>query len=299
MSRTITEPPNSVGAHAVWQSSARTKTLVLLAFAAVYLVWGSTYLAIRVGIESFPPFILAGIRHVIAGLVLYAVFRRKTGIRPTGAHWWTAAVTGFMLLFVGNGGVSWAEQTVPSGIAALLVATVSLWLVIFDWLGVGLGFALFEAPRQARCSHVERGDAEPRGWRGALDCRRANGRIPRIPFCRCLNKVMARACVPHRFWVGHRVQRLCLYSGEEHPGPRGNVRVCEPRSGIVSRLAHRCRAPIVAHDSGCWCDPHGGDSRNYRAAPDPRQGTAAGSRRSLIAQRYRPFDFSTLEDLSG
>src|SRR6267378_3773448 len=137
MSTTITEPPNSLGAPAPRQSSARMKTLVLLAFAAVYLVWGSTYLAIRVGIESFPPFILAGIRAVTAGLVLYAVFRRKSGIRPTGAHWWTAAVTGFLLLFVGNGGVSWAEQTVPSGIAALLVATVSLWLVIVDWLRPG------------------------------------------------------------------------------------------------------------------------------------------------------------------
>ena len=137
MSTTITEPPNSVGAPAPRQSSARMKTLVLLAFAAVYVIWGSTYLAIRVGIESFPPFVLAGIRHVTAGLVLYAVFQRKSGIRPTKAHWWTAALTGFMLLFIGNGGVSWAEQTVPSGIAALLVATVSLWLVVFDWLRPG------------------------------------------------------------------------------------------------------------------------------------------------------------------
>src|ERR1700682_1317898 len=133
MSTSIGKQPKS-GAGASRQASARTKILVLVAFAAVYLVWGSTYLAIRVGIESFPPFVLAGIRHLIAGAVLYAIFRRKTGIRPTKAHWWTASVPGFMLLFIGNGGVSWAEQTVPSGIAALLVATVSLWLVIFDWL---------------------------------------------------------------------------------------------------------------------------------------------------------------------
>src|SRR6476661_6029735 len=137
MSTSIVEPEETAGAPAPPQSSVRTKSLVLAAFAAVYVIWGSTYLAIRVVIESFPPFILAGVRHLIAGVVLYAVFRRKTGIRPTGAHWWTAAVTGFMLLFVGNGGVSWAEQTVPSGIAALLVATVSLWLVIFDWLRPG------------------------------------------------------------------------------------------------------------------------------------------------------------------
>ncbi len=116
---------------------ARTTSLVLMAFAAVYIVWGSTYLAIRIGIESFPPLILAGLRHVTVGLFLYPILRRKTGIRPTAAQWRTAIVTGVLLLFVGNGGVSWAEQTVSSGITALLVATVSLWLVIVDWLRPG------------------------------------------------------------------------------------------------------------------------------------------------------------------
>jgi drug/metabolite transporter (DMT)-like permease len=116
---------------------ARTTTKVLLAFAAVYLVWGSTYLAIRIGVESFPPLILAGLRHLTVGLFLYPILRRTTGIKPTPGNWRTAVVTGALLLFVGNGGVSWAEQTVPSGIAALLVATVSLWLVIVDWLRPG------------------------------------------------------------------------------------------------------------------------------------------------------------------
>src|SRR6202521_3534202 len=114
-----------------------TTTLVLMAFAAVYVVWGSTYLAIRIGIESFPPLILAGLRHITVGLLLYPILRRKTRIRPTAANWRTAMVTGVMLLFIGNGGVSWAEQTVPSGIAALLVATVSLWLVVFDLVRPG------------------------------------------------------------------------------------------------------------------------------------------------------------------
>jgi len=116
---------------------ARTTTLVLLAFAAVYVVWGSTYLAIRIGVESFPPLILAGLRHITVGLFLYPIVRRKTGIRPTAANWRAAIVTGALLLFIGNGGLSWAEQTVPSGIASLLVASVSLWLVIVDWLRPG------------------------------------------------------------------------------------------------------------------------------------------------------------------
>jgi drug/metabolite transporter (DMT)-like permease len=111
--------------------------LVLAAFAAVYFIWGSTYLAIRIGVESFPPLLLAGLRHFTVGLLLYPILLWKTGVRPTRTHWKTAALTGFLMLFVGNGGVSWAEQTVPSGITALLVATVSLWLVIVDWLRPG------------------------------------------------------------------------------------------------------------------------------------------------------------------
>ena len=111
--------------------------LVLAAFAAVYLVWGSTYLAIRLGVQSIPPLIFAGLRHFTVGLLLYPVLRWKTGVRPTAGHWKSAAVTGFLLLFVGNGGVNWAEQVVPSGITALLVAMVSFWLVIVDWLRPG------------------------------------------------------------------------------------------------------------------------------------------------------------------
>src|SRR5947208_15795919 len=85
---------------------ARTTTLVLMAFASVYVVWGSTYLAIRIGIESFPPLFLAGLRHITAGLFLYPILRRKTGLRPTAAHWRTAGVTGALPLLVGNGRAS-------------------------------------------------------------------------------------------------------------------------------------------------------------------------------------------------
>ena len=147
MSSTTLVTQKTVGTPApLPHTPARTTTLVLMAFAAVYVVWGSTYLAIRIGIESFPPLILAGLRHITVGLFLYPILRRKTGIRPTAANWRTAVVTGALLLFAGNGGVSWAEQTVPSGIAALLVATVSLWLVIVDWLRPG---GVKPAPRVA------------------------------------------------------------------------------------------------------------------------------------------------------
>lgn len=116
---------------------AGSRTLLLSAFAAVYIIWGSTYLAMRVGIETIPPLMLAGLRHFTVGVLLYPLLRWKTGVRPTAIHWKTAAVTGFLLMFIGNGGVCWAEQVVPSGITALLVTMVSFWLVIVDWLRPG------------------------------------------------------------------------------------------------------------------------------------------------------------------
>src|SRR6266403_173384 len=123
-------PPSAV-------APPRTSTLVIVAFGLVYVVWGSTYLAIRVGIESFPPLLLAGSRHLLTGLILYPILRWKTGVRPTASHWRMSFITGFLLLGVGNGGVCLAERTVPSGVTALLVATVSLWMVIVDWLRPG------------------------------------------------------------------------------------------------------------------------------------------------------------------
>ncbi|GAC1682097.1 MAG: drug/metabolite exporter YedA [Candidatus Acidiferrum sp.] len=114
--------------------TARSSAKIIAAFAIVYLIWGSTYFAIRVGVESFPPLLLAGARHLTVGLVLYAVMRCKRAERPTAPQWRTAIITGGLLQFIGNGGVCVAEKTVPSGITALLVATVSLWMVLVDWI---------------------------------------------------------------------------------------------------------------------------------------------------------------------
>src|SRR5258707_5707472 len=92
---------------------ASTTTLVLMGFGAVYIVWGSTYLAIRIGIESFPPLILAGLRHTFVGILLYPILRGKAGIRPTRANWIAAVITVTLLLLVGNGGGRWARLTRP------------------------------------------------------------------------------------------------------------------------------------------------------------------------------------------
>src|SRR3989442_4918694 len=121
MSTPALDSRNSMGTpEQAAHTPARVTTLVLVAFGAVYLVWGSTYLAIRIGVESFPPLLLAGTRHLLAGSILYPILRWKTGVRPTAAHWRMPFITGFLLLFLGNGGVCLAERTVPSGITALL-----------------------------------------------------------------------------------------------------------------------------------------------------------------------------------
>jgi drug/metabolite transporter (DMT)-like permease len=111
--------------------------MVLIAFAAVYVLWGSTYFFIRIGVETIPPFVLAGIRHIAIGLIFYPLFRYQSREKPTPAQWRTTIITGLLLLLCGNGALSWAETRVPSGIASLLVATVSLWMVILDWLRPG------------------------------------------------------------------------------------------------------------------------------------------------------------------
>ena len=110
---------------------------VVGAFAAVYIVWGSTYLAIRYAVESMPPLLMAGSRFAVSGAILYAWARFRGVAKPTAAEWRTAAVTGFLLICVGNGSVAWAERRVPSGLAALLVAVVPLWMVLLDWFRPG------------------------------------------------------------------------------------------------------------------------------------------------------------------
>jgi drug/metabolite transporter (DMT)-like permease len=109
------------------------RATLLAAYAALYVIWGSTYLAIRYGIATLPPFGMAGVRFVLAGALLYGWARLRGAPRPTRRQWSGAAVVGALLLLVGNGGVTWAERQVPSGVAALLIASEPLWIVLLGW----------------------------------------------------------------------------------------------------------------------------------------------------------------------
>jgi drug/metabolite transporter (DMT)-like permease len=114
-------------------SARRSRLHIVLAFAAIYLIWGSTYLGIRFAIETVPPLLMAGTRFVVAGTILYSWTRLRGAPRPARLHWSAAAIVGGLMLLGGNGGVSWAEQRVFSGLAALLIATVPLWMALLDW----------------------------------------------------------------------------------------------------------------------------------------------------------------------
>jgi drug/metabolite transporter (DMT)-like permease len=110
---------------------------VILAFAAIYIIWGSTYLAIRFAVETLPPFLMLAARFGVAGLLLYGWLRLRGLPRPPRPEWIGSAVVGGLLLVGGTGAVAWAEQWIPSGLAALIVAIVPMWMVLLDWLRPG------------------------------------------------------------------------------------------------------------------------------------------------------------------
>jgi drug/metabolite transporter (DMT)-like permease len=109
----------------------RSPAAVALALATVYLVWGSTYLAIRVTDRTMPPLLMSSVRFLIAGVALYA-FASRGRARPTAREWGAAAIVGAALLLLGNGGVAWAETRLDSGLAALIVAIIPLWVAVMD-----------------------------------------------------------------------------------------------------------------------------------------------------------------------
>jgi len=113
---------------------APRRLAIIAAFAALYIIWGSTYLGIRLAIESIPPLLMAGTRFFLAGVIMYAIARWQGAPKSSFAEWRTAFFVGACLLFFGNGGVTVAEQWVASGLASLLVATVPIYIALLAWL---------------------------------------------------------------------------------------------------------------------------------------------------------------------
>jgi drug/metabolite transporter (DMT)-like permease len=148
------------------------RSRIIAAFAAIYLIWGSTYLGIRIAIETMPPLMMGGARFLLAGGALYAWLRWKGYELPSWDHWRNAVVVGALLLGIGNGGVNWAEQKVPSSVTALLIAVTPVWFALLDWLrpggqrphartviGIIIGFAgmvLLVAPHHGTTGEIDR-----------------------------------------------------------------------------------------------------------------------------------------------
>ncbi len=131
---------------------APTRIAIALALAAVYIIWGSTYLAIKLALEGgFTPFWLGGIRFLIAGGLMFVFLRWRGVPMPTLAQWRNCATMGILLLLFGNGFVNYAEQSVASGLTAVAVASAPIWIALFawmkgerstklEWVGVAIGF---------------------------------------------------------------------------------------------------------------------------------------------------------------
>jgi drug/metabolite transporter (DMT)-like permease len=133
-------------------STMRKRIFIILSLLSLYFLWGGTYLAMRIALQGFPPFILAGVRQLTAGILLFLFLWLRKYELPTRKQWLTAIVVGGLLLVVGNGGVVFAEQWVSSGLAALALGAIPLWAAVFsglfgrwptrmEWFGLGLGFS--------------------------------------------------------------------------------------------------------------------------------------------------------------
>lgn len=127
------------------------KHCFLLALFATYFIWGSTYLAIKFGVESFPPFMMAALRFTTAGVLLFGILRFLGAPNPSKSQWLGASIVGLLLPAMGNGTVCYVQQTVTSSVAALSIATTPIWMAIFssiwghhinakEWLGIAIGF---------------------------------------------------------------------------------------------------------------------------------------------------------------
>jgi drug/metabolite transporter (DMT)-like permease len=131
----------------------RVRLLTLLSFAAIYLIWGSTFLAIRVAVETVPPLLAAGVRFFLAGAILFGWARASGGVNPSRLEWRNICIEAAFLFLISYGGLFWAEKTLPSGIASVMVSTIPVWTALlqivvlrkesFRWsLVMGIGFGV-------------------------------------------------------------------------------------------------------------------------------------------------------------
>ena len=297
-----------------------------LAFAATYLIWGSTYLAIRYAVETIPPLVTAGIRHSIAGTILLA-WAWARGFRPTRAHWVSGSIVGALFFLVGHGSLHWAEQYVGSGLAALLIATEPMFILVLAWsMGQqkisrrrvdGEGFELARAPGRARGfvrlvggsgdlsqtqaafgrAGTHRASDHLRGGDAARS-RRTDGRVSRHTLGKHFAQIDFRSGLSDRLWLRGRIHRVYMAAAALSSSSGGDAHLCESSRGCVSGMAPRFRTVDHASRAGV-----SGDSRRDHANQQRRAGRGAtrgcprlcGSRinpgmRSVVALQFGAHD---------
>ena len=129
--------PSVPGARPVAADHTPSRAALILAFAAIYVIWGSTYLGIRITLETMPPFLMAAARFIFAGSILFLILKLRGMQRPTAHQWISNTIIGTLLLLGGNGLVVWAELTIPSGVTALLIGIGPLFIVLTEWAWPG------------------------------------------------------------------------------------------------------------------------------------------------------------------
>jgi drug/metabolite transporter (DMT)-like permease len=256
-----------------------------LAFAAIYLVWGSTYLAIRYAVETIPPLVTAGIRHAIAGTILFA-WAWARGFRPTRANWISSCALGALFFLIGHGSLHWAEQYVGSGLAALLIATEPMFILVLAWsmgqqkisrlsaLGLGLGVLgvalLTGAELTVKGSSLLGLMAVLLGslsWSvGVVISPKlklptdALGRTALPTLCGAVMLLAAAGPrVSDRVRFDHRVHRLHLAAAALPAGAGGNAHLCQSSGGRVPGMAARVGTTDPSSGAGVggnsWSDP--------------------------------------------
>jgi len=154
-----------------------SRAMIVTALLVLYLLWGATYLGMRWAVEGIPPFLMTSARFFLAGAFMYAVLRIGGASRPTGVDWFRSGIISLCLMVGGNGGVAYSEQYISSGLAALLLSTVPLWIIVLAWLGgtgprptswilAGLVIGFFGMFLLVKPGLHFAGDFSPRGFKG-------------------------------------------------------------------------------------------------------------------------------------
>lgn len=131
-----------------------TKTALVVGFVTIYILWGSTYLGIKVAVETLPPFLMSGARFLVAGGLLAGWIAATRGFKATRRQWFENSIIGALLLLGGNGMVSWAEQKIPSGIATLIISLGPLFIVLLDWAVQAFGRNRAQGTRPTRATFI-------------------------------------------------------------------------------------------------------------------------------------------------